>query len=304
MGRGGGVFPFLKRGRGAARIARPRVALATCATLPDLDPDDRPLVAALAEHEISAVPAIWDDPAVDWPSFALVVLRSTWDYAERRDEFLAWADSVPRLANPAGVVRWNTDKRTYLPELGRAGVPVVDTVFLRPGDGLDPQPGTFVVKPSISAGGRSSGRFEPDDLESARALVDEIHAAGRWAMVQPFLPDRERGETGVVCLAGSIAHAVERRVPLPDPAGPRPSLYLDETIRTREATADEQDVAARALAVVPDARDLLYARVDLLHDDAGAPLVLELEVTEPSLYLSHAHGSVERLAAAIARRMH
>jgi glutathione synthase/RimK-type ligase-like ATP-grasp enzyme len=249
------------------------------------------------------VPAVWDDPRVDWTSFALVVLRSTWDYAERRDEFVAWAEGIPRLANPLHVVRWNTDKRLYLTDLEQARVPVVETIFLRPGEQLEPQAEPFVVKPSVSAGGRSSGRFDPSDLESARALVAEIHAARRTAMVQPFLSDRERGETGIVYIAGTLTHAVERRVPLPDAASPRAGFYLDETIRPREATPDEREVAARAVAAVPHATDLLYARVDLLHRDDGAPLVLELELTEPSLYLSYAPGRAERLAAAVAQRV-
>jgi glutathione synthase/RimK-type ligase-like ATP-grasp enzyme len=201
------------------------------------------------------------------------------------------------------VVRWNTDKRLYLTELDRAGVRVVDTVFLQPGDQLEPQTGPFVVKPSISAGGRSSGRFEPSDLERARALVAEIHAARRTAMVQPFLSDPDRGETGSVYIAASLTHAVERRVPLPDAASPRAGFYLDETISRREATSAEREIAARAVAAVPHAADLLYARVDLLHADDGAPLVLELELTEPSLYLSYAPNGAERLAAAIVQRI-
>ena len=109
------------------RLATPRtVALVTCAEVPDLDPDDRLLLHPLAGQGIQVTAAVWDDPAVDWASFDLVVLRSTWDYAARRDEFVAWAAAVPRLANPADVVAWNTDKR-YLRELAVAGVPVVPT---------------------------------------------------------------------------------------------------------------------------------------------------------------------------------
>src|SRR5207253_10320166 len=98
-----------------ATRATARVALVTCTELADLDPDDRLLLDPLVELGISAEPAIWDDPAVDWDSFDLAVLRSTWDYALRRDEFVAWAAGVPRLANHAEVVAWNTDKR-YLAE--------------------------------------------------------------------------------------------------------------------------------------------------------------------------------------------
>ena len=64
----------------------------------------------------------WDDPATE--DADLVILRATWDYAERRDEFLAWTRRVRNLLNAPDVVAWNSDKR-YLRDLAAAGVPVV-----------------------------------------------------------------------------------------------------------------------------------------------------------------------------------
>jgi hypothetical protein len=49
--------------------------------------------------------------------------------------------------------------------------------------------------------------------------------------------------------------------------------------------------------------DLLYARVDLVPGDDGAPLLLELELTEPSLNLAVGGDAAKRLAAAIVRRL-
>ena len=97
-----------------------RVALATCAELPQLGEDEPLLLDALRDRGIDAEPAVWDDPGVDWAArSSLVVVRSAWDYAPRRDEFVAWARSLPRLLNPADVIAWNTDKR-YLGEDQRA----------------------------------------------------------------------------------------------------------------------------------------------------------------------------------------
>src|SRR5262245_34165858 len=87
-----------------------RVALATCRDFANLDPDDVPLIDLLAQHGVAAVPAVWDDPAVDWSTFDLVILRSTWDYPRKFDAFLAWVDGLPQLMNPAPVVRWSADK--------------------------------------------------------------------------------------------------------------------------------------------------------------------------------------------------
>jgi glutathione synthase/RimK-type ligase-like ATP-grasp enzyme len=270
-----------------------RVALATCREVPDLDPDDRPLIPALADRRVDAIAAVWDDPAEDWAHYDLVVLRSTWDYAERRDEFLAWARSLPRVLNPVEVLDWNTDKRRYLGDLERAGVPIVPTEFVSPSEVLEPQAEAFVVKPSVSAGGRRSASFEPSELGAARELVSRIHRDGGTAMVQPYLGDVD--EKALAYLDGSYSHALGRRVPLPA-AGEREVLYLDEQLAPAEATGAERATAAAALACAPG--ELLYGRVDLVD---GA--VLELEVTEPSLYLAFGEGAVERFAAVIAARV-
>jgi glutathione synthase/RimK-type ligase-like ATP-grasp enzyme len=271
---------------------RPRVALATSSEIPAGDEDFPALIGALSMEGIAAEPAVWDSE-VDWSAFDLVVLRSTWDYAERREEFLAWARSLPRVLNPVPVVEWNTDKQRYLTELTAAGVPTVPTAFVEPGASFEPPQEPFVVKPAVSAGGRSSARFEAADAEAGHALVARIHADGRAAMVQPYLGEVE--ETALVYLDGSFSHAVRRRVPLPA-AGARSVFYLDEHLEPGEAMPHERDTAESALACAPGR--LLYGRVDLVDG-----VVLELEVAEPSLYLAFRDGAAARLAAAISQRL-
>jgi glutathione synthase/RimK-type ligase-like ATP-grasp enzyme len=272
---------------GRARPARGarRVALATCAVIPELEPDDRLLLPALAAHGLEGVPTVWDDPTVELDAFDLVVLRSTWDYAERRDEFLAWAKSLPRVRNELPLIEWNTDKR-YLEDIPAA----VETTFVPPGAAFEPPSGAFVVKPSVSAGGRSSARFGQGEHAAAHELVARIHAQGRTAMVQPFVDGEEKA---LVYIAGGYSHALSRRVPLPAGAD-RTVLYLEEELTPAEAATDERATAESALACAPG--DSLYARVDLL-----GGRVLELELTEPSLYFSFGEGSAERLASAIAQ---
>jgi glutathione synthase/RimK-type ligase-like ATP-grasp enzyme len=270
----------------------PRVALATCAEIPQGDEDFPALVAELAALGVEAGPAIWD-AAVDWESFDLVILRSTWDYAERREQFLRWAGSLQRVLNPVAVLEWNTDKERYLTDLVAAGVPIVPTRFAAPGEPFDPPDEPFVVKPAISAGGRSSAWFAPTEVDAARALVGRIHGEGRTAMVQPYLG--EAVETALVYVDGEYSHALRRVVPLPA-AGEREVFYLAEQLAPAEATAGQRAVADAAAACAPG--ELLYARVDLLGD-----AVLELEVAEPSLYLGFGPGAAARFAAAISQRL-
>ncbi len=274
------------------------MGLATCAEVPELDEDGPGLLAALRARGIEGIPAVWDSPAVEWERFGLVVVRSTWDYAERRAEFLDWAARLGRILNPLPVLRWSTDKR-YLAELEAAGVPVVATRFLEPGEAFEPPAGRFVVKPVFSAGGRASARYEPEGAQTAAAHVEALHADGRAAMVQPHVDGVETaGEIALVFLGGSYSHTVRKRVSLRHGEASSPELYLEEDVAAAEPSAADLEVAEAAIAAAPFEEELLYARVDLVHDPD--PLVLELELAEPSLYLGYADGSAERFAELIA----
>ncbi|MFC4150333.1 RimK family alpha-L-glutamate ligase [Micromonospora mangrovi] len=288
---------------------RPRVALVTCAALPDLDPDDRLVLAPLAALGVAAEPVIWDDPSVDWSRYDLAVLRSPWDYALRRDEFVAWAQTVPHLVNPAEVVRWNTDKR-YLAELAAAGVPTVPTAWVEPGESWVAAAGSgeYVIKPAVSAGSQDTGRYDladPEHRALAEAHVARLSAAGRVGMVQPYLSavDTE-GETALLFVAGpdglTFSHAIRKGPMLTGPDRGEAALYKQERIDPRTATPEQLAVAERVLDAVPGGTgSLLYARVDLIPGPDGSPVLVELELTEPSLFIGHADGAPDRLATAI-----
>jgi glutathione synthase/RimK-type ligase-like ATP-grasp enzyme len=280
----------------------PRIALATCRELPAGDEDAAPLLAACAGTGLDADWRVWDDPAVDWSSYDLVVLRSTWDYVPRRDDFTAWAATVPRLANPADVIAWNTDK-TYLRELAAAGLPVVPTVWFTPGTPVEwPQWPDLVVKPTVSAGSQDTARYGARERDRARAHADRLLAAGRAVMVQPYLVGVESaGEAMLVHIGGDHSYTLRKEAILrPGEAAETDALFRPEQVTAREATAAERALAERALAAVPGGADrLLYARVDLLPDAAGEPVLIEIELTEPSLWLSAVPGAAQRLADAI-----
>ncbi|OLB81179.1 MAG: hypothetical protein AUI14_04315 [Actinobacteria bacterium 13_2_20CM_2_71_6] len=292
----------------AATRGTPRVALVTCHELPDLDPDDRLLIEPLRARGVRTEAVAWDDPAADWAGYDLAVLRSPWDYVPRRAEFLAWARTVPALANPAGIVEWNTDKR-YLAELAAAGVPVVPTGWLSPGDPpwAAPAEGEYVVKPAISAGSADTGRYDLGDPEHrvlAQRHAARLRTAGRVTMVQPYLPAVDSyGETALLYLGGRYSHAIRKGPLLDGPDVGMDGLYRPEEISAREPSPAEREVAEDIMGKVPGRTDLLYARVDLIPGPDGAPLLIELELTEPSLFLGYARGAATRLADAIVARL-
>ena len=284
-----------------------RIALVTCREFADLDPDDRLVIPPLTQRGIEAVPAVWDDPAVDWSGFDLAVLRSPWDYTRRRDEFVQWAAGVPRLLNPADVVEWNTDKR-YLADLAAAGAPVVPTVYVAPGERWDaPTEGQWVIKPAVSAGSVDTGRYDladPSERELAYALMQRLHEESRTVMVQPYLDAVDSyGETALIFIRGQYSHAIRKGPMLDGPYRGVASLYKREEIVSREPSLIEREVADTVLAASPFPADqLLYARVDLI-GGPDQPVLVELEVTEPSLFLRYDPKAPERLADAIAAEL-
>ena len=203
------------------------------------------------------------------------------------------------------MIAWNTDK-TYLLELAAADVPIVPTVVARPGEEAAlPDAGEFVVKPSVGAGSRGAGRFAPEASDAARDHVATLHAAGRTVLVQPYLGDvDEVGETALIYIAGVFSHAIVKGAMLPaDTVHPHRfgPLYVEERISERTPSAAELAVGSHALNAVRGryGHDLLYVRVDLLPGPDG-PVLVELELTEPSLFLGYGEGAADRFAAAIA----
>lgn len=287
------------------------IAIVTNTLMPDLDEDGARLVAALAERGIRALPAIWDDPDVDWASYAAAIVRITWDYIDRRNEFVAWAHGTARrtrLANPFDVLEWNTDKR-YLKTLAARGAAIVPTVFVDSGAPVPsvselaaafPSADELVVKPTVGAGSKDAGRYrtESEAEQLARHLM-RLLAAGRSAMVQPYLDGIDHaGETALVFLGGRYHHSIRKSALLP-PGGAAVDLEWDEVIAPGEPTIAELAAARIVLDASGAADRLLYARVDLVPASDGSPLLIELECTEPALFLGHHAGAPARFADAI-----
>ncbi|MDR2348813.1 MAG: hypothetical protein LBD90_09445 [Bifidobacteriaceae bacterium] len=298
----------------------PRIAFATCRAFPALDAYDAVLVPRLQRFGAAVEAAVWDDPAVDWDAYDLTVVRSTWDYASRRDEFLAWARSVPRLANEAPALAWNTDKH-YLKDLERLGVPVVPTTWLEPAAHLDarglhtrlPALGDFVLKPAVAAGSIGAGRYSANDSQlrgRAIAYALRLLAQGETVMLQRYLPGVDTvGEVSMVFLDGGYAYAVRKRAMLTGPERGGERVYQAEQLEGGyQPTADERQVAAAAVAAAgaalgSPARPFLYARADLVPGPDGGPVLLELELTEPALFPELAPGGIEQVCRAIMARL-
>jgi glutathione synthase/RimK-type ligase-like ATP-grasp enzyme len=290
----------LTGGRGARGR---RVAFAACGRFPDLH-DDWPLQrAALEELGVEARTQVWDDPAVDWSAYDLLVVNGTWDNIHRVDEFLSWTERVTgagvAMVNSPATLRWNIDKR-YLRDLERDGVPTVPTLWVEPGPaapdpaGLEFPEGEVVVKPAISGGGFLTARYGPDEHAVARRHIADLVEGGRTAMVQRYQPSVDVvGETGLIFLGGAFSHAMHKDPMIRPGVGATQSLIDNQVVTAATAEPAQLAVAAHALAAAerrlgPTA----YARVDLVERTDGQPALLELELLDPVLFfITHPAGA-------------
>lgn len=277
-----------------------KLHLATCRPLPEPDPDEDLLLAALAAAGIEATMHDWRK-ADRLHDAAPTVVRSTWDYIHHLDAFRDWlrrtAAAAP-LWNPADVLLGNLDKR-YLLELAARGVPVVPTLLLersRPADlvalAAERSWEEVVIKPAVGAGSFETHRVAARSRE-ATAVCRRL-LADRDVLVQPYLTSVDGyGERALVWIDGEFTHAVRK--------SPRFAADAEQVSEALPISDAERAVGTAALAHMHDR--LLYARVDLVPGPTAAPLVMELELVEPSLFLLQSPPAVERLVAGIRRRL-
>ena len=286
------------------------IALVSSAYARDLDTDLPYLVRAFADRGVTAEIIDWDAAGEDWTRFSSAVVRSPWDYHRRYGEFLDWIDrvsSLTELCNPAEVLRWNLDKH-YLGELASAGIDVIPTTYLESEDDIssvaDLLESDIVVKPTVSAGANHSWRHTADRA-GAEAHVREILTMGKSVMVQPYQRFiDERGETGLLYFGGVYSHAFRKGAILARGEMVHNDLYVEEEISVRTPKDQERELGDRVIAwltrrfgVAP-----VYARVDMVKGSRGIPVLMEVELAEPSFFLHVSPGSPERFVAAVLGR--
>lgn len=280
------------------------VAFVTCRDMPKPDLDEPALLDALARVNVEAERHAWDAD-VDWATFDLVVLRTPWDYVGRFDEFRTWmrrAADLTKVLNPPAIVEWNLHKR-YLFDLEAAAVPIVPTRMVAQHGPFPYQraalrrfEGEVVIKPAIGIGAFGAARLEAG-TEEAFAHLEALAILGD-VLIQPMIPSvAEHGEVSIIHLGGEYSHAL-RKVPA---AGDfRVQDHHGGIIVDHAPSSAELAVAAEALLTATSETGLrpLYGRVDLV--EMAGPVVMELELVEPELFLRLAPGSADRFAAAIA----
>jgi hypothetical protein len=292
------------------------VALVTYRDAPGLTADDELLADALSARGMTVAAHAWDAD-VDWTTFAVVILRATWDFHLRLEEFSAWIERLDRtgvrLFNRPALVRWNMTKR-YLEALANAGIATVPTMWscvaaaseapdlaqLLASQGWSER---AIVKPVVSASSHET--WEVDGKVTAEMQARFARASAELphgVMVQPFMPEvQASGEWAMLFFRGAYSHAVLKR--------PAPSDFRVQSVYGGTATAAvpsprlmrgaERALEAAVALVGMPREDVLYARVDGVERD-GAFVLMELEVIEPALYFDAEQASADRMAAGVA----
>ena len=265
-----------------------RIALVTWRGLPALASDDQVLQTALRSRGAVAEAVVWDDGAVDFAAYDAVVLRSTWDYHLRPNEFRRWLDSLEAggavVWNPVRLLRWNMHK-SYLLELAARGVPVVPTVLLRCGE-------QRAAREVMAANGWSRAVVKPAVSATAYETIvtdgtGEQRATDRDLLVQPFVEEIvQAGEWSLVFFDGRYSHATLKQAARGDF---RVQSDFGGTVQRVDPEPELIDQAAAILATLSE--PWLYARVDGVVVD-GRFLLMELEMTEPSLFLDQRSATV------------
>ncbi len=274
------------------------VALVTCADERYQEPEVHVAADALRAAGVSTDVVSWDEDR-DWGAYELVVVRTPWDYFDRVTQFLDWAARVERetsLVNPADVLRWNSHKG-YLAEFTAKSVPTVPTRLV-PGPSTDVADQIrevpweeIVVKPAVDGGARHAWRGLRDDPSLSR-VAERLTDHGD-VVVQPFVPAIVDGERSLVFLGGRFSHAVRK---VPKAGDYRSQRHLGGREVDHEPDSAELQVALAAMAAAPGR--LTYARVDLVEWE-GAPVLIELEVIEPDLFLRDVPERVDRFVEVV-----
>ncbi|HEY1762238.1 MAG TPA: hypothetical protein VGG17_06575 [Acidimicrobiales bacterium] len=276
-----------------------RVGIVTCEGAND--PDNPALFRALAAAGLDATLVSWDDPSVRWESFDLAVVRSSWNYPGRRDDFLAWTRIVPNLVNPTDVIEYSSDKH-YLTDLESRGLRIIPSHFCDVGEEPEFFDVDFVVKPCIGAGSLHVERYRPNETKRALEHVAALHEAGCDVLIQPYINSVDTlGERAIIFIDGAYSHAMTKGALLNVSAAERDFHYRRKQMSLGEGETDAIEFATHVVSTLGYS-SLLYARVDLVATVQGW-LVMELEMIEPSLFLTFHQPAADALAAGIARRL-
>ena len=281
-----------------------KIVLASCQDLPDWEIDDHRFHLELERQGIAFEIHPWD-AKIDWSEFDLCLLRTTWDYSSRIEEFREWIQAVSAqttLLNSSELVLWNLNKR-YLQDLEQKGVPIAPTVWIKEAVSLKEvlkKEGWSkgFLKPVVGASASDTLRFSMKDIDKAQKFLEAL-VPQKEMILQPYLERVEiEGEFSAIYFGGEFSHCVQKIPVSGDYRVQDDYGAFDQAI---EPIAALIDLAQRTLSTLND--PWIYARVDALRLEDGTWVLNELEMVEPSLFFRHSDVAAKKLTKCIKQNL-
>ncbi len=269
--------------------------------------EDGILIKELERIGFNVTRKSWSDPNFEWESTRYAIFRTTWDYFDRLSQFLNWLENTSlktQFINDYSLVKWNLDKH-YLKDLNNSNVPIVPTDFIEPDQDINLEVifeqfsfDEMIIKPAISGAARHTYRVNKLNLNDYNKIFDDLHNNETW-LIQPFLDTIiSRGEISLIMINGNYSHSVLKIAKKGDF---RVQDDFGGTVHDYQPAQNEIELAEKALKACP----LLpvYARVDIVWDKMGRPLISELELIEPELFFRNRKASARELAQSISEKV-
>jgi len=279
------------------------LALLSCRDLPDWEKDDRFFQTVLSEHGVDWTVVSWDETC-DWSTFDGVLIRTTWDYVDRRVAFVLALEEISTqtvLLNPIEVVRWNIEK-TYLKDLEDRGVPIAPTVWI-----LKKEVSLIDVmqergwskgflKPVVGACASNTKRFSISEVKEAQHWLDRLLEMDTQMMLQPYIETVEtEGEYSAIFFADKLSHCVQK-IPVTGDYRVQDDFGASDQCIDPNEVPEMLLVAHQTLSVLHSRfENLLITRIDFLHMMNEDWVVNEVEMIEPSLFFRHSQEEAPRL---------
>ena len=268
-----------------------KCAFLTIKDLSGFESYDHLLIEPMKENgwDVSFIP--WDKLNQNWNNFDLVIVRSTWNYQNHLDEFLNVLRMIDQskalLLNPLPLIEWNVNK-TYLKDLKKNGIPIIPSLFFEDFD-IDKVMGSFntfdsekvIIKPTVGANADKIMIIKNSDTMDKLKKTKDTYK-NRAFILQPFINSiKKDGEMSLIFFNKGFSHGLSK---VPKKGDFRVQEEHGGTLKLLK-NLDEQKInlCKEILSLLP--YDFFYSRIDLVVDE-GNPLLMEIEVIEPSLYFN------------------